>query len=84
MSKPTKTTKIIWKKLDKNDLVQLGDFFSSEDPNTPELQGEGRYNLQMRACHPINYGKPSDEVKSTSGRGHWRPIGLTKQETIMV
>lgn len=33
-------TKITWRKLDDTEALQVGDFWCSADPNTPERQGE--------------------------------------------
>jgi hypothetical protein len=76
-------TKVVWRKLSESDLLQLGDFFSSHDPNTPERQGETGYNLQMQAVHPSEFGLFSKETECQSGRGHYRPIGISKTEIIM-
>lgn len=68
--------KIYWKQL-REETLQCGDFWASQDPNTPERQGEPSYNLRMQAVHPSDYGKPAKDVPLGNG-GHWRPAGVAE------
>lgn len=78
------TTQTIWRQLTADDKLQCGDFWASEDPNTPEKQtGEG-YNLQMQAVSTSAYGdRPQDRaVPTCGGRGYWRPVGFRKIDSV--
>ena len=78
------TTQTIWRKLTSDDTLRCGDFFSEEDPNTPEKQtGEG-YNLQMQAVSTKHWGmNPSGSyAKPLGNRGYWRPVGFRKVESV--
>ena len=61
--------KIKWRRLEDYEVLRAGDIWASEDPNTPERQSGGGYNLRMQAAIPG--GLP------VSGTGaHWRPVGV--------
>jgi hypothetical protein len=63
--------KVVWLKL-TNEKLGPGDMWAKMNPNTPERQAEGNYNLQMQAVHPTQYGKaPGDNCNNG---WHWRPV----------
>lgn len=66
--------KVAWKQL-SDELIGPGDMWASHDPNTPELQGEYHYSLQMQAVNHRNYGTPAKEIGIGNG-SFWRPIGI--------
>lgn len=67
-----KYRRVGWTKLDAEPLAP-GDFWASDDPNTPERQGESDFNLQMQAVHSSYCGAPANTIGCNSG-GYWRPV----------
>lgn len=70
--------RIMWIKL-TNEVIQLGDFWASEDPNQMERQDEDGFNLQMQAVHPNAFGHKADENHSSVNLGngaYYRPVGI--------
>lgn len=82
MSQNIKTSKVIWKKLASDDLIQCGDMISRNDPNTPEKQTGNDYNLQMQAVHVDCHGRSVYQTSSCDESCLWRPVGIVKTETI--
>ena len=80
------TTQTIWRRLTSDDKLQCGDFWASEDPNTPEKQRGGcDYNLQMQAVNSTHYGTSPDRWSNDqqgTDRGYWRPVGFRKIESV--
>lgn len=67
--------KVVWQKLKPTDILQLGDFWASVDPNTPHLQGRNGYLLELRPVFATHYGQQS---KTVLRKGHyWRPVGIS-------
>jgi hypothetical protein len=72
--------KVLWTKLVDEPLMP-GDLWASHDPNTPERQGEGSFNLKMQAIHPKDYGVPVTEIHPGEGN-YWRPQVVIRAQMV--
>ncbi len=75
MSQPNpRQVRVAWVRL-TSEVVGVGDFWFSDDPNTPERQLGDRYNLQGQAVGTHCIGKPACTIGIGNG-AFWRPTGL--------